>query len=165
MLALNDTVHYGMDGVCQVVDIVVKKIDGQERRFYELHPVFRKNTVVFLPVDNEKLLSRVRPVLSSTQIMSAVENIKQSDCIWIEQESARKEAFQQILRSGDHKQLVCLVRTLYEHRLAMQDEGRKMRITDSTCLKEAERLLFEEFAYVLEIAPHEVPAFIEQHAK
>ncbi len=163
MLAVNDTVHYGMDGVCQVTDIVSKKVDGRVRRFYELHPYFRKNIVVFLPVDNDKLLSRVRPVLDRNEIMSAIHEIDQAECIWIDQENARREAYQLILRSGDHRQLVRLIKTLYERRSSLHEDGKKMRSADSTCLKEAERLLHEEFAYVLGIQPDAVPAFIQHN--
>ncbi len=163
MFAVNDTVLYGMDGVCQVTDIVSKKVDGQVRRFYELHPYFRKNIVVFLPVDNDKLLSRVRPVLDKEEILSAIREIDQAECIWIDQENARREAYQLILRSGDYRQLVRLIKTLYERRSSLHEDGKKMRSADSTCLKEAERLLHEEFAYVLGIEPEAVPAFIQSN--
>jgi len=163
MFDINETVHYGMDGVCQITGIVQKKIDGRECRFYELHPYFRKNTVVFLPLDNEKLLSRVRPVLEKEEILSAIHDIRHTKCIWIDQENARKEAYQLILKSGDHRQLVSLIKTLYERRSALHENGKKMRVADSACLKEAERLLHEEFAYVLGIAPENVPAFIEEN--
>ncbi len=165
MFAVNDTVHYGMDGVCRITGIVSRKIDGRERRFYELHPCFRKNTVVFLPVDNETLLARVRPVLSKDEIVKTVRDLEDAQCIWIEQDSARKEAYQMIIRSGDHRKLACLIKTLYERRQAMTENGRKMHSADSNCLKEAERLLHEEFAYVLGIAPDEVPAFIRHELR
>ena len=41
--------------------------------------------------------------------------------------------------------------------------GKKLRTSDTAFLKDAERLLNEEFAYVLEIAPAEVPAYIRAH--
>ena len=47
MITVGDVVHYGMDGVCVVTDIVEKKLGGQMRRFFELHPYFRKNIVIF----------------------------------------------------------------------------------------------------------------------
>ncbi|MBO4872855.1 MAG: CarD family transcriptional regulator [Lachnospiraceae bacterium] len=163
MLAVNDTVHYGMDGVCRVTDIVSRKVDGRVRRFYELHPYFRKNIVVFLPVDNDQLLSRVRPVLDKKEILSAIHGINEAECIWIDQENARRETYQLILRSGDHKQLVRLIKTLTERRSSLNEDGKKMRSADSACLKEAERLLHEEFAFVLGIEPDAVPAFIRKN--
>ncbi len=162
MLAVNDTVHYGMDGVCQVTGIVTKKWGESNRDFYELHPCFRKHTVIYLPVDNEQLLARVRPVLSREEILSALHSSETAVSVWVEGDTARRDAFQAIIRSGDHLQLVRLIKTLYQRRLDMEEDGRKLRSADSSFLKDAERLLHEEFAFVLGIEPAEVPAFIKK---
>ena len=162
MLAVGDIVHYGMDGVCEVTNIVDKKLGGQMRRFFELHPHFRKNTVVFLPVDNEHLLSRVRPVLTKEDVRDTLHDLPAAVSIWVEPDAARKEFFQMILRSGDHRQLVSLVKTLYERKMEMQTDGRKLRSADVALLKDAERLINEEFAFVMGIEPNEVPAFIQK---
>ena len=142
--------------------IVEKKLGGQTRRFYELHPHFRKNIVVFLPIDNEALLSRVRPVLSREEVLSTVHELKEAESLWIDSDADRKEAFQLIIRSGDHRRLVSLVKTLYDRKQQMQDGGRKLRSVDLTFLKDAERLVNEEFAFVLGIDPAEVPAFVRK---
>ena len=160
MFAAGDVVHYGMDGVCEVTGITEKKIGGQVQSYYELRPYFRKNIAVFLPVMNEQLLSRVRPVLSRDEVLTAIHEMDEADSIWIEPDSARKEAFQMIIRSGDHRQLVSLIKTLYERKLEMQEDGRKLRSADSAFLKDAERLINEEFAYVLGKQPGEIPDFI-----
>lgn len=162
MLTTGDTVHYGMDGVCKVTAIVKKKWNGGEREFYELTPCYRRNTVVFLPVDNEQQLAKVRPVISREDVLSAVHDIKNAGSVWVDSDNARKESFQSIIRSGDYRQLVCLIKTLYERRLMMQEDGRKLRSIDSSFLKDAERLLNEEFAFVLGIEPSEVPALIQK---
>ena len=162
MLEAGSIVHYGMDGVCEITGITEKKLGGQVRRFYELHPRFRKNTVVFLPVDNESLLSRIRPVLSRDEILSVLHELKSAETCWIDSEAARKETYSLIIRSGDHRRLVSLVKTLYERKLQMQEDGRRLRSVDSAFLKDAERLVNEEFAFVLEIEPSEAAAFIQK---
>ena len=162
MIAVGDVVHYGMDGVCEVAGIVEKKLGGQIYRYFELRPHFRKNVAVFLPVQNEQLLSRIRPVLSRDEVLTAVHELDKAESVWIEPDSARKEVFQTIIRSGDHKQLVSLIKTLYEQKLKMQEGGRKLRSADTAFLKDAERLINEEFAYVLGIQPGDVPAFIRE---
>lgn len=165
MIAVGDVVHYGMDGVCEVAGIVEKKLGGQMQRYFELRPHYRHNIAVFLPVANEQLLSRVRPVLSREEVLSAVHELNEADSIWIDADNARKEAFQSIIRSGDHRQLVSLIKTLYERKLQMQEDGRKLRSVDSAFLKDAERLINEEFAFVLGIEPAQVPAFIQAEMK
>ena len=165
MITVGDVVHYGMDGVCVVTDIVEKKLGGQMRRFFELHPYFRKNIVIFLPVDNELLLSRVRPVLTREEVLTAVREINEVESIWVEPDAVRKEAYQQIIHGGEHRQLISLVKTLYERKQLMQEDGPKLRSADTVFLKDAERLINEEFAYVLGIDPASVPKTIQNELK
>ena len=162
MFTIGDTVHYGMDGVCQITGIVERKIGGEYRRFYELHPYFRKSTVVFLPVDNDRLLSRVRPVMNEEQVMRSIYGLNDFESIWLDSDTDRKEAFQAIIRQGDNQQLLSLVKTLYERKQEMQKGGRMLRSADSAILKDAERLVNEEYAYVLGMEPGEIPAFIQK---
>ncbi|MBO4873675.1 MAG: transcriptional regulator [Lachnospiraceae bacterium] len=165
MIAAGDVVHYSLDGVCEVSGIVEKKLGEQLRRFYQLHPLYRKNSVIYLPTDNEMLLSRVRPVLTKEEVLTAISEINEVDSVWIDADAARKEVFQQIIRSGEHRQLISLVKTLYERKAVMQEDGRKLRSADSSFLKDAERLINEEFAYVLGIDPGDVPNYIKERIR
>ena len=87
----------------------------------------------------------------------------QEKCLWVEPEPVRRDAFKAILRSGDPMEIIRLIRTLYERKAQLTACGKKLRTSDTAFLKDAERLLHEEFAYVLDIAPAEVPAYIRQH--
>ena len=79
---------------------------------------------------------------------------------WIEDDAERKEQYGAILHSGDRKALALLIRTLYLHRQALKASGRKFHAADEQILERAQKLLHEEFAYVLNIQPEEVPLFI-----
>ena len=160
MYSVNDTVLYGADGVCTITDIVKKNLLGDTRLFYELHPVSRRDTVLFLPTDNEKTMAKLRLVLTRDEILSSIRGMPGEENIWIDKESLRKETYNRIIRSGDHRQVIRLIKTLYEHRERLEESGRRMHAADENFLKEAETVLYDEFAYVLKISREEVLPFI-----
>ena len=162
MYSINDTVLYGADGVCTITDIVEKNMLGTARLFYELHPVSRRDTVLFLPTDNEKTMAKLRRVLTRDEILSAIRSMPDEENIWIDKESERRETYSRIIRSGDHKKVIRLIKTLYEHREQLTDSGHRMHAADANFLKEAEGVLYEEFAYVLNIRREEVIPFIQR---
>ena len=57
--------------------------------------------------------------------------------------------------------MIRLIKTLYEHRESLMDSGHRMHAADANFLKEAEGVLYEEFAYVLNIGREEVIPFIQ----
>lgn len=160
MLTVGSMVHYGIDGVCCIMGSVEKKFDGSTDRYLELRPFYRKNDSIFLPENNEFLLTRVRPLVSREEIADILRQ-PVKDVPWIEAESERKELFKLILWSGDLSWILGLIRALDRRKQQLAAYGKKLRSSDAAFLKDAERLLHEEFAYVLDIPPREVPAYIE----
>ena len=65
-----DFVHYGAYGVCQVEDIRPIRFgpDTPRREYYVLKPISQDGASIFVPADNLKLMSRMRPVLSEEEI-------------------------------------------------------------------------------------------------
>lgn len=72
----------------------------------------------------------------------------------------RKEKYNEILKKGNKVELVKLIRTLYLEKEKKKTEGKKLYVGDEKIMAEAERLLHEEFAVVLNIKVDEVLPFI-----
>ena len=164
MLTAGSMVHYGLDGVCCIQGYVEKKYDGITSRYLELRPHFRPGDSIYLPEDNEALLSRLRPLISQADIRDIMAQPLGTPCPWTEPEPLRRESFKAALWSGDPKQLLGLINTIYARKKELALCGKKLRSSDAAFLKDAERLLHEEFAYVLGISPREVPAYIDTTA-
>ena len=79
---------------------------------------------------------------------------------WVENENERKLRFKEILSCGDRLAVAGLIRTLCEHRLNQEKTGKKMHLSDERFLKDAERLLYDEIAHVMEIEPNQVIGLI-----
>ena len=79
---------------------------------------------------------------------------------WIDNEQQRKEKFSKIVKEGDHRELIKLIRALYFNREEKHRSGKKFYLSDERIMKEAETILHEEFAHVLNIKLEEVVPFI-----
>lgn len=157
-----DHVVYGTYGVCSVTGTTEKEIGGKKLRYYVLKPVFQQNSTVFVPVDNEQLTSRLRRVLTRPELESLVDSMPGQQPIWIDDENERRTQFQKIISEGDRSGLLRLVKTLYDRQQERVAVGKRLHQSDERIFREADRLLCDEFAFVLEKEPNEIPAFLQQ---
>ena len=79
---------------------------------------------------------------------------------WIDDPNERKQVFAQILSGGDRRRVLHLIRMLYVRRRELQKNGKHLRIADEQTLRDAEKLLNDEFAHVLHIPQQDVPDYI-----
>ncbi|MBQ3356509.1 MAG: CarD family transcriptional regulator [Oscillospiraceae bacterium] len=160
MYQIGETVFYGTEGVCRVEEIREMRVNRENAEYYVLRPVFREGSTVFVPVKNELLTARMRPLLTKKQIEKMIDEVNRADEDWIDDASERKTAFQQILIGADRRDLLSMVRLLHLRRRNLQTCGKRLRTNDEQMLRDAEKLLADEFAVVLGIKPREVPEYI-----
>lgn len=160
MYCVGDTVVYGTHGVCRINSIEENDISGESMEYYVLRPVYDENSTVFVPVKNERLVSQMRSVMTVDEIYEMIHSMPDEQTIWIEDENERKQRYQELIDQGDRRKLVRLIKTLHNHQLKQQSLGRRLHIADEKVLKQAESLLYHEFAVVLNISPEEVVPFI-----
>lgn len=149
---------YGSTGVCEIEDIRCETFGGAERTYYVIHPVDGEESTIYCPVDNEK--APIRKLLTAEQIHELIRIMPDAEMKWIENDQLRKGKFDEILKRGDHKELVKLIKVLYLNREEKDRAGKKFHIADEKAMKEAEYMLYGEFAHVLKIQPDEVVPFI-----
>ena len=162
MFDVGDTVLYGNQGVCRITARDEKKIAGTVITYYVLKPVCDENSTVYVPSSNTELLSKMRAVLSEKEIYELIEELPDKETIWIDDENERKQKYQAIIDEGDRKKLVQLIKTLRITKEEKQKSKKKFHQSDEMILKQAEKLLYSEFALVLNIAPDEVLPFMMQ---
>ena len=68
MYSIGEVVLYGSNGVCEITEITTKKIGKDSIEYYVLKPVCSDSSTLFVPTQNEMLVSRMRVVLSSDEI-------------------------------------------------------------------------------------------------
>lgn len=157
-----DTVVYGNNGICRVDDIQNMTFPGERkpRPYFVLRPINSKNSVLFVPRDNEALCSKMRAVLSKHQIDTMLSHLSQEEAPWIADKNERFERFHQTLRQGIHEELLAMIRCIHLHKQELAGMNRKLTSSDDSILQTAEKLVREEFAYALEIPQEEVGGYI-----
>lgn len=162
MFQINDTVLYGAEGVFKIKDTTKMDFLGEQKDYFVLESLSKGKSAVYVPMWNESLLAKMRRVLSKEEIYEIIKLMPDEELIWIDDENQRLAEYKEILLKGDHREIVKLIKTLFVHKEKQKAIGKNLHKVDEKFLKDAEKLLYEEFAYVLDIKPDQVVPFIQQ---
>lgn len=160
MFAIHEHVFYGRDGVCEVADIRRERFGGgEEAEYYVLQPHGRSATT-YVCTSNPAQMAALRAVLTPEQVEALIAALPQAEPLECEDERTRNILYADILRGGDVDALLRLIRTLHLARDRRREEGRRLGALDTRVINDAERLLFDEFAFVLGIPADDVLPYI-----
>ena len=165
MLTVGQTVVYGTQGVCTVKEISMLKLGKTKGEYYVLSPIDDPGSTVYVPTANEKLMSKLRPVLTGEEADALITEAVREPLEWIESDAERKSACDDIVKNGDRKQLMRLVGMLYRRRELLKDQKKHFHNVDAQYLKTAERMLHGELAYALGIAVDDVADYIRSFSE
>lgn len=164
MHRIGDNIMYGASGVMTIVDIREESIGDVSRSYYVLCPTLvRSDSLTFVPMDNEKLVTSMRPLIRREEIITLLRESKDAPALeWIKENRARQDRFKKIMESGDRAGMIAMIRAIDESAARREAEGKKNFLSDENAKQKAEKLLFSEFSLVLGIPEEEIPAFIEK---
>ena len=163
MYSIGDMVMYGSFGICKVTAIEKRDLTGEEQEYYILKHINSDKNIFYVPTNNEAALSKLHPICSKAEVDELISHINSEKLIWIDNDIKRKEEYSRIIKDADKHEIIRLIKTLYLRRKELAVIGRKLRSTDENYLSLAENMLFEEFAYALDIDKSEVVVYIEKH--
>ncbi|MBQ2780917.1 MAG: hypothetical protein IJF42_05090 [Clostridia bacterium] len=153
MFTVGDCLLYGAVGVCTVKEMRREKIGGQWDDYVVLEPVFQRNATVLVPMSNEKLAGKMRPLLTKQEMTALLATLPAVDDTWILSENERAAAFREAVRSGDRARWLWLVKTIHRRQQELVSSGRHLRSSDAVIYKEAQSLLGGEIALLRGITP------------
>ena len=162
MWKLDDAVVYGAAGICKIADIRDEQFGNETKKYYILKPVFDDKNTYFVPSFNMLLMSKIKPVLTSDEIMELIHKMPSIESNWIDNDKQRTESYKEILESGNRDNVVGVLKALYERRAALTEKGKKMRTSDEIIMRNAEMLIENECAYVLGITREGVRELMEK---
>lgn len=162
MFNIGDYVMYGTSGLCKIIDIRKENFGGKPEEYYILELVFDQSTVIYAPLENNK--TPMRNVIDEDEIYSIIHSLPKAENLWLENDKDRNDRFKEILRSGDCKSIIYMIKSIYMHKLKQAEKGKKLHIADDNIIKTAEKLAYSELAYVLGIQPDDVVPFILREA-
>ena len=159
-------VKYANNGVCLIDDICVPDFDksSEDNFYYVLKPLSEKSTVIFVPVKNSALLSKMRKLLTKQEIDEKISSIEVKEEIWIDDRKKRTERFNNILKSNDTLELLRMVGCIYmkKQELAENKISKKLSFSDIDLLERAEKMIDDEFSFVLNIDANAVGEYIRR---
>lgn len=150
MFNAGQTVIYGSNGVCKIIEITTKKISGSMIEYYVLKPLYSDASTLFVPVQNNRLISKIRGVMTAKEINDVIENLPEIG-EWNDNKLERSDAFRAALSSGVFSDVIGIIRLIRRHEQEQVSKGRHLHLADDRILKEAEKIVYEEISYALGI--------------
>ena len=155
MYAVNDTVIYGRNGVCRIVEVVQRNLGKEKKQYYMMHPVFKEDLTLYAPVGNEEKLG-MRKVLTEEEVRALIAEMPAAEEEWVDDTRRRKELFDEVMGSGDRRRMIRMIRTLHNRQEQLARHGKQLGSKDVQYYKDAQKRIHDEFALVLHIQPEQV---------
>ena len=64
------------------------------------------------------------------------------------------------IADGNHSDLIGMIKAIHFEKKGREEQGKKIHISDEKFLKEAEKILYDEFQYVLNLSEKDVMSYI-----
>ena len=154
MHKVGDFVTYKDSGVCKIIE------DNQD--YFILDPVYSKNMTMYVPKQTRALVEQMKPVPSKKEIDKFIVESKKVDYPWTEDSKQRYEEFNQILKSGNKPEILWLIKILTQYKMMLEENKKNFYASDKRVLAVAEKIITEEFAFVLEIEPAQVMEYVNK---
>ncbi len=158
---IGDYVAYRQEGICRISDI--RKQDfgvNGETEYYILNPITSPETNLYVPVGIKDLKIKMRHLLTREEIEQIITQSEDSCEAWVDDSKARYEKFASKIEGGDRADILWVVKVLSLHRNEVNSEGKTFYATDKRLLETAEKMITEEFAFVLGIEKNQVIDYI-----
>lgn len=162
MYSIGDLFVYGSSGACRITDIKVENFGKNETTYYILSPVFDQKETIYVPVDNEALVSKMKKILTPDEAIELIKSIPQSKSVWIENVNQRREAYRKIIKQANREELLSLIKTLHERRAELKQSGKNLSVYDERFFRHAQSIIHSEIALVLQIPREEISSYIEK---
>lgn len=164
MIKINSTIIYGSQ-VCKVTGIKTMTIGKVTREYYVLTPVYDDKNTIYAPTDNPKVLEKIREILSAEEIAELIRSMPENVSLWVDDDKERAVLYRETLEKGDRTDIISMIKTLYQKRKELNTKGKKLHSADEMAFQRAEKMIYDEFALVLDIKRDEVTPFILQQIK
>lgn len=146
-----EIVLYGTEGICKVIGTEEKRFGTEALMYYVLESV-TKGSRIFVPFANEMLVNRIRRPLSKAEMQSLLAQLSSLDeVVWIQNDRERKTTFTSLVSNGKSCDLLALMKTVQNRRIALAEMGKKLYASDDRCYREARALLVAEMTLSLKL--------------
>lgn len=153
---------YGIHGVCTIVGTQMRSVDRKKVEYFILEPLDQPGSRFYVPTQNQAALSKLRKLLSQQELKDLLHSQQVRQDVWIPDENQRKQRYRELITGADRAALLCMIRSLHQHKKEQIAAGRKFHLCDENFLRDAQKLLSSEFSVVLGIAPEAVSEYVQK---
>lgn len=157
--AVEDLVMYGAVGVCKVTDICSPDFMRDGSLYYVLQPVYNASETIYAKIGSDKI--SMRRSLTREEAQNFIEEMRATEVLWYTNDKERDVEFKRILKSGDCKEWIRMVKGLYHTKKQKESDGKKLSQADTNIFQKAEKLLYGELALALGLTMEEMPSYID----
>ena len=159
MFEVDSCVMYGKIGVCKITGIRNGRILGKpETEYYVLHPVFSNDLEIMTPIDGQR--TYMRELVSEQKVYSLIESIPEQEPVWEDDSKIRNARFMTAMNTGRCEEWIAVIKSIDQKSEEFRLNRKKLSYLDETMLKDAKRLLYEEFSHSLHLRPEDIESFI-----
>lgn len=159
MLTIGTYVIHEKYGICLVKEIQKDMKVGTKRNdYFVLKPVYSPTSSVYIPLASKTAEEKLRELPSAEKILGLLKS--GSSLEWIEDSKTRSDMFEKILSEGNRKNILEMIKCIEEKKAELEKQSKRLRISDETVLKNAEKIISEEFSFILGIPKENVGEYI-----
>ena len=158
-----DYVVYKSNSVCKVEGLEERLITGtlDKRNYLVLVPINKRESKIYVPADNELLISKIRKALTKEEIDEVLLSVKGKETPWQDDRKIRSEYFKAVLSDGNHRELILMIRCIMSRKQALLKSHRKISGQDDSALQNAVKMISEEFAFSLGVTKDAVAEYVK----
>lgn len=159
MFGIGEYAVYGSGEICRIEEKVERSFDGIEKNvYYKLVPVDMANSAYYVPVQG--IDGKIRRLLTKEEVYEIIDSMPEAESVWYSDKNERKSYFESLLRSDDLNGIIGMIKAIYREREKRSADGKRLIASDEKAISQAQRMLHNEFAFVLGIKAAEVEDFI-----
>ena len=158
MYQIGQYIVYGNTGVCKVEEMLEKPPLGL---YYVLKPLYDTGTI-YTPAEHPKVF--MRAVIRRDEVDRLIDQIPRIVAVPDRTRNLQelREHYRTALASHECSDLIRLTMSIHQKKKEQQRLGRRFGQVDEKFLKQAENILFGEFAVALGIPREDVPCYISK---
>ncbi|MCH3986976.1 MAG: hypothetical protein LKG56_02320 [Lachnospiraceae bacterium] len=143
MFEIGDKVEYGVLGTCEITNIGKPEIKGIDGTFYFLKPLYDDRGIIYCPVENKVPIRYVMSADEAEELMISASGCAKDEAL---NKRISPRDYETIVKSQDPKEIMHLIRHLYNIRNERARQVRRMKSADARMLTEAKKILYQELA-------------------
>lgn len=165
MYQKGDLVVYGVHGVCRIMDQEKRVVDRKNVTYLVLEPLGQDSSRYLVPTHNENAMRKLRSMLTPAELEALLHSQEVRVDAWNRDENARKQSYRELISSGDRVALMRMVHTLYRHKKAQTQAGKKVHLADENFLRDAEKLLIGEISVIMDVSQDDAKIYLRNGLK